>query len=247
MWVWWELRCTSPLVDLRVLKLTGVWQGAVVWLAIAMGTCVPATVIPYLFQTPVASGFGFGKSIFAVSLVLAVPAIVMVLASPAVAPMMRLIGPKRTVLAGVLFGLAGFGLAFAHSSIPVVVVWLALTGITGAWAGTASFAVAAEAVPPERGILISTIYNTAGGSGAAVASAVAGYVLTLREVIVPVVTPEGVESRVFPADETITWSALIVGVFVLAAIVSVSTIKSRRQRDHDATADPAQAAVDLEV
>ena len=47
-----------------------------------------------------------------------------------------------------------------------------------ALAGSASYSVAAEAVAPEQGILVGTIYNTAAGTGCSVASAVVGYVLT---------------------------------------------------------------------
>ena len=74
----------------------GVWQGAVVWVAVTMAMCIPATAIPYLFQTPTASGFGFGRSIFVVSLALAVPAVMMVVLSPTTTSLMRRLGAKGT-------------------------------------------------------------------------------------------------------------------------------------------------------
>jgi hypothetical protein len=51
-------------------------------------------------------------------------------------------------------------------------------------------------------------------------------VLTLRQVAVEVVTPIGVQTELFPADETFTWSSLIVGVAGLAGVVCVLTIRS---------------------
>jgi MFS family permease len=230
LWVLWELRCPAPLIDLRVLRRMGVWQGGIVWLAIAIGLLVPAAALPFLIQTPVASGFGFGRSIFVVSLALSVPAVVMGLASSAATPVMRMLGAKRTMLVGMLFGLAGFGLAFAHGSLWLTFLWLAATGMPAALAGSASYATAAEAVSPEQGILVSTIYNTAAGTGSSVASAIVGYVLTLRQVAVPVTTPGGVETQFFPADETFTWSALIAGGMAVVGIAAVLTIRSRRSR-----------------
>jgi MFS family permease len=227
LWVLWELSRPAPLIDLRVLRRMGAWQGGVVWLATIIGLLIPAIAVPYLIQTPVASGFGFGRSIFVVSLVLAVPAAVMSLASTAATPLMRRMGAKQTMLVGTLFGLAGFGLAFAHGSLWLTLLWLAATGVPAALAGSASYAVAAEAVAPEQGILISTIYNTAANTGASVASAIVGYVLTLRQVAVLVTTPDGVDTQLFPADKTYTWSALIVGGVALVGIAVVPTIRTK--------------------
>lgn len=229
LWVYWELRSRAPLIDLRVLRRTGVWQGGVVWLAIAIGLLVPAAALPFLIQTPPASGFGFGRSIFVVSLALSVPAVVMGLVSTAAAPVMRRLGAKETMLVGMLFGLAAFGLAFAHGSLWLTFLWLAVTGVPAALAGSASYAAAAEAVAPEQGILVSTIYNTAAGIGSSVASAVVGYMLTLRQVSVPVTTPHGIETQLFPADATITWSALIAGGMAVVGIAAVLTVSSGRR------------------
>ena len=228
LWVLWELRSSAPLIDLRLLRRMGVWQGGVVWLAISTGLLIPAAAMPYLFQTPVASGFGFGRSMFIVSLALALPATIMCFASTAATPVMRRLGAKRTMLVGMLFGLSGFGLAFAHGSMWLTLVWLAAAGMPAAFAGSASYAVAAEAVAPEQGILVSAIYNTAAGTGCAIASAVVGYVLTLRQVAVPVTTPDGVVSQLFPADETFTWSALIVGGMAVLSVAAVLTIRSKQ-------------------
>jgi MFS family permease len=228
LWVFWELHSPAPLIDLRVLKRMGVWQGGVVWLAIVTSVIVTAVAMPYLIQTPVASGFGFGGSMFVVSLALAATAAVMAFASAAATPLMRRLGARQTMLVGMLFGLAGFGLAFAHGSFWLTLLWLAAIGAPTALAGSASYAVAAEAVAPEQGILVSTIYNTAANTGAAVASAVVGYVLTLRQVAVPVTTAKGVETQMFPANETFTWCALIVGGMSLAGIAIVLSIRTKR-------------------
>lgn len=230
LWILWELRSSAPLLDLRLLRRMGVWQGAVVWVAVTVAMCVPAAAIPYLFQTPTASGFGFGRSIFVVSLALAVPAVVMTLLSPTTTSLMRRLGAKGTILLGALFGLSGFGMAFAHGSVWMTLVWLAGTGVMGGWVTSASYAVAAEAVPPEKGIIVSTIYNTMGGLGTAVGAAAAGYVLSLRQVGVQVSTPGGLVTEHFPAEQSFTWSAMIVGAAALVGMASVLTIRSKRLR-----------------
>jgi MFS family permease len=226
LWVTWELRVAAPLIDLRVLRRMGVWQGAVVWLAVVIGIIVTAAAIPFLIQIPAGSGYGFGGSMFVVSLALAATAAVMASVSAVATQLMRRLGARQTMLLGVMFGLGGFGLAFAHGSLWLTLVWLAALGVPGALGGSASYAVAAEAVAPEQGILISTIYNTAANTGASVASALVGYVLTLRVVALPVGQGGGTQS--FPADATFTWAALIVAGTALVTVMAVLTIKPGR-------------------
>ena len=237
LWVVWELRTREPLVDLRLLSRPGVWQGGIVWLALAIGLLIPAVTLPYLFQTPVASGFGFGRSMFVVALALGTPGIVMCFLSPVAAPIMRRLGPRRTMLLGALFGLNAFGMAFAHGSLWLTFLWMALNGVPAALAGSGSYALAAEAVAPEQGILVSTIYNIAAGTGCTIASAVAGYVLTLRQVAVPVSTPGGVQNQPFPANATITWAALIAAGMAVAGVIAVFSIRTGRLRA-DRARDP---------
>jgi MFS family permease len=226
------------LIDLRVLRHPGVWQGGIVWLAVIMGVIVPAAAIPFLIQMPVASGFGFGGSMFVVSLALAATAAVMAVVSALATPLMRSLGARQTMLLGVGVGLAGFGLAFAHGSLGLTFLWLAALGVPAALAGSASYAIAAEAVTPDQGILVGTIYGTAANTGAAVASAVVGYVLTLRQVAVPVVTATGTDTQLFPADVTFTWSALIVGGMAVVGIAAVLTIKTKHGREVEGRAQP---------
>ncbi len=239
LWVLWELHRSEPLIDLRVLKRMGVWQGAVAWLVTNVALYVTSTTVPYLFQTPTASGFGFGRGILVVSAALAAPAVVIMLLSATTTPLMRRLGAKGTILVGMVFGLGGFGMAFAHGSVWINVMWLAAFGAMCAWVGSASYAVATEAVPPRQGVIVSTIYNTAGTGGAAVAAAIAGYVLTLREVSVETVTSAGVVTELFPAEETFTWSALLIGGATVIGIVCVLTIRSKELRVAGRGSDPA--------
>jgi len=205
-----------------------VWQGAVVVFSMSVTLCVPSVAVPYLFQTPVASGFGFGASILTVALALAVPAVLIMLLSATATGLMRRIGAKRTLLLGAGFGLSGLGMAVAHGSVGINLVWLAATGVMTAWAGSAAYAVGTEAVSPRQGVIVSTIYHTAGGGGAALAAAAAGYVLTVREVAVEVMTSAGPTLETFPAEEAFSWSAALVGLAALAAIVCVLTIRPER-------------------
>ena len=121
-------------------------------------------------------------------------------------------------------------MAFAHGSVWLTLVWLAATGVMGAWVASASYAVAAEAVPPEKGIIVSTMYNTSGGSALPSPRPLPAMCSRCAQVGVQVDTPAGLVTQYFPAEETFTWSAMIVGVAALIGVVAALSIRSRRLR-----------------
>lgn len=227
LWVLWELRRSAPLLDLRILARMGVWQGALLWFAISIALYVSSTFIPYLFQTPHAlGGYGFGKDIFIVSLALSMPGLLMLLLSPLAATFMRAIGSKGTMLLGALFGLGGFGMAAAHGSVWMNFVWLGVFGITFAWGGTAAYAVAAEAVPPQQGVVASALLTTSLNIAASVGTALTGYILTLRTVAFKV--PGAPAPVTVPASQTFTWAAIVVGVVAALSVVAILTINPKK-------------------
>jgi len=227
LWVLWELRRSAPLLDLRILARMGVWQGALLWFAISIALYVTSTFIPYLFQTPHAlGGYGFGKDIFIVSLALSMPGLLMLLLSPLAATFMRAIGSKGTMLLGALFGLGGFGMAAAHGSVWMNFVWLGVFGITFAWGGTAAYAVAAEAVPPQQGVVASALLTTSLNIAASVGTALTGYILTLRTVAFKV--PGAPAPVTVPASQTFTWAAIVVGVVAALSVVAILTINPKK-------------------
>ena len=227
LWVLWELRRSAPLLDLRILARMGVWQGALLWFAISIALYVTSTFIPYLFQTPPAlGGYGFGKDIFIVSLALSMPGLLMLLLSPLAATFMRAIGSKGTMLLGALFGLGGFGMAAAHGSVWMNFVWLGVFGITFAWGGTAAYAVAAEAVSPQQGVVASALLTTSMNIAASVGTALTGYILTLRTVTLKV--PGAPAPVTVPASQTFTWAAIVVGVVAALSVVAILTINAKK-------------------
>ena len=227
LWVLWELRRSAPLLDLRILARMGVWQGALLWFAISIALYVSSTFIPYLFQTPHAlGGYGFGKDIFIVSLALSMPGLLMLLLSPLAATFMRAIGSKGTMLLGALFGLGGFGMAAAHGSVWMNFVWLGVFGITFAWGGTAAYAVAAEAVSPQQGVVASALLTTSMNIAASVGTALTGYILTLRTVTLKV--PGAPAPVTVPASQTFTWAFIVVGVVGALGVVAILTINAKK-------------------
>ena len=242
LWVLWELRCPAPLLDLRMLRFMGVWQGGVLWFASSVGLYTTSVIVPYLIQTPNASGFGFGSSVAVVSVVLAAPALAMTLFSQFTPRLMGSVGSRTTMLLGALFGLAPFGLALAPGSIWAVTAWVACTGMVLAWGCAAATAVGTEAVPPHQGVVLSTIFNSFGALGAGLGTAVAGLILSHGQITVGVPGPGGVADVSFPSESAFVWTAVLAGCVGLVAIACVLTVDARRF--HVADREPVVGAAE---
>ena len=76
-WVLAELRATTPLIDMKMMRRTAVWTNNLVALLIGVGMYATFAFLPEFVQTPTAAGYGFGASITRSGLMLLPAAITM--------------------------------------------------------------------------------------------------------------------------------------------------------------------------
>ena len=62
VWVRVELRARQPLVDMRMMRLRGVWTTNVAAFLVGMGMYSAFIVIPQFVQEPASTGYGFGAN-----------------------------------------------------------------------------------------------------------------------------------------------------------------------------------------
>jgi len=229
VWCLWELHSRSPLLDLRVLRRSGVWQAALIWASIGFSISGWAILNPYLIQTPHSmGGYGFGRSVLAVSLLGLLVSAISALIALAIPGLMRGMGTKKTLVLAGASGLVFFGMAGAHSALWIVVLWSMLYAVMSAWGG-AVFTVATEAVPPEMGAVATGIVAGLARASGAIGSALIGYVLTTRTNSFEVVGNGSVSSVAVPAGETFTWAMLVLGGMALVAILAGLSIRPVRK------------------
>jgi MFS family permease len=107
-WVSAELRADSPLVDMRLMGLRGVWTTNLVAVLIGAGMFTGFVLIPQFVQSPPSAGFGFGSSVTAAGLFLVPMSLVMLIAGTLAGRVERRFGSKAALNAGSVFTLAGF-------------------------------------------------------------------------------------------------------------------------------------------
>ncbi len=176
-WVIAELRASTPLIDMKMMRQTAVWTNNLVALLIGVGMYATFAFLPEFLQTPSAAGYGFGASITQSGLMLLPAAITMFIVGLFVGRLAGRLGGKALVIAGCLIGSGSmFVLAFAHQHRWQIYLASALMGIGFGLAFSAMSALIVAAVPPSQTGVASGMnanIRTIGGSiGAAVMASI---------------------------------------------------------------------------
>ncbi|WP_369792599.1 MFS transporter [Williamsia sp. D3] len=63
VWMVVEARSANPLIDMKMMRIRGVWAANLIALLMGFGIFASFGFIPQFLQTPVASGYGFGVTV----------------------------------------------------------------------------------------------------------------------------------------------------------------------------------------
>ncbi|MFB7510014.1 MFS transporter [Streptomyces broussonetiae] len=177
-WGFFELRTAAPLVDLRTTARRQVLFTNLASIAFGFSMFAMSLVLPQLLQLPTQTGYGLGRSMLTVGLVMAPQGLVMMATAPVSAMVTRARGPRTTLMIGAVIVAAGYFLNIALMSE----VWqlVLVSCVIGAGVGFAYGAMPAlimGAVPPSETAAANSLNTLMRSIGTSVASAVAGVVL----------------------------------------------------------------------
>jgi EmrB/QacA subfamily drug resistance transporter len=168
LWVRNESRAGEPLVDMRMMRIRGVWTVNAAAFLVGAGMYSSFVLIPQFVEEPASTGYGFGASVSGAGLFLVPTTIAMLFVSPLGGRLGERVGSRVPLMLGALATTISFLiLAVAHSHHWEVYVASAVLGI-GIGLAFASLAnLIVEAVPPEQtGVAtgMNTVMRTLGGS-----------------------------------------------------------------------------------
>ncbi|MGW3408754.1 MFS transporter [Streptomyces sp. NPDC000888] len=177
-WGAYELRTAQPLVDLRTLARRQVLFTNLASVAFGFSMFAMSLVLPQLLQLPEQTGYGLGRSMLTVGLVLAPQGLVMMAMAPLSAAISKTRGPKITLMTGAVIVAAGYGLNILLMSE----VWhlVLVSCIIGAGVGFAYGAMPAlimGAVPATETAAANSLNTLMRSIGTSFASALAGVIL----------------------------------------------------------------------
>ncbi|MFE7275616.1 MFS transporter [Streptomyces sp. NPDC057623] len=177
-WGWWELRAKQPLVDLRTTARPQVLFTNLASIALGFSMFAMSLVLPQLLQLPEQTGYGLGRSMLTVGLVLAPQGLVMMAMSAVSAAVTKARGPKVTLMIGALIVAAGYALNIVLMSE----VWhlVLVSCVIGAGVGFTYGALPAlimGAVDPSQTGAANSLNTLMRSLGTSFASAIAGVIL----------------------------------------------------------------------
>jgi MFS family permease len=114
-WVRTETRSREPLVDMRMMRITGVWTTNVVGFMLGVGLYTAFILIPEFVATPPEAGYGFGASVTGAGLFLLPMTGATVVVSVLTGRLVRRFGSKPLMVVGITIAAAAYVMyAFLH-------------------------------------------------------------------------------------------------------------------------------------
>lgn len=212
LWGWWELRATTPLVDLRVSARPALLLTNAASLVFGFALFAMSLVLPQLLQAPTSTGYGLGQSMLVVGLVLAPSGLVMMAVAPLSAKITAAAGPKVSLMIGAVVVALGYGynVVFMDATWQLVVA----SSVIGAGVGIAYGAMPSlvmGAVPRNETAAANSLNTLMRSIGTSVSSAIAGVVLAQMTV--------SVGQTQVPSEGAFR---LVLGLAAIAALVALA-------------------------
>ncbi|HTJ31926.1 MAG TPA: MFS transporter [Dactylosporangium sp.] len=218
-----ERRVREPLVDMRLMKLRGVWATDLVALILGFAMFGTFLLVPTLLQLPAATGYGFGKSVAESGLFLLPTVVTMVVFGPLAGMLDRRFGPKVPMFLGAVSVVAAFALpAAAHGAIWQILLSGVLTGAGIGLAFAAMSNAIIESVPATQTGEATSVNTIARTIGSSIGTAVVAAVITSNS------TPQGL-----PTDAAFTNGFWVCAGVAALAIVAALALPSMRRRNAD--------------
>jgi MFS family permease len=178
-WVIAESRADEPLVDMRVMRLRGVWATNLAGLLVGFSMMAGMLLVPRFLQMPEATGYGFGTTVTVSGLYVLPQAFAMLLIGPMAGVIDKRFGSKLAMVAGCVLMAGGFTfLALAHTQTWHILVAMFVFGIGIGLAMSAMANLIVGSVPIEQTGIATGINTIARTVGMSCASAISTTLLT---------------------------------------------------------------------
>ncbi|MFN8222161.1 MAG: MFS transporter [Gaiellales bacterium] len=236
VWVGVESRSASPLVDMRMMRLRGVWTTNLAGLLLGVGMYSSFVLIPQFVQSPVETGYGFGASVTESGLFLIPTTLAMLVVAPLGGRLTNHFGAKLPLVVGTVVTLTAYvfvaGAHTRHFEIYLVSLLIGV-GIGFAFASMSNLIVAA--VRPEQTGVATGMNAVARTIGGAIGSQAAASVLAAN------IAADG-----YPAERGYTLSFALMAVAIGACLVASLAIPGGRSESAPATIIAGEPTAALE-
>src|SRR5699024_7378018 len=137
-WGGYELRQSSPLVDLRTMARPAVLFTNLAAVLIGFGMMAQSIVVPQLLEAPASTGYGLGQSILMVGVWMAPAGLMMLVMAPGSGRRSTRRGHRLTMAAGAVVLAGGYGVALGLMDAPWQLMVATIVASSGVGIGYAA-------------------------------------------------------------------------------------------------------------
>lgn len=230
-WIVIELRAREPLVDIRMMRLPGVWNANVAAILVGAAMFGMWAFFARFVQEPVSAGYGLGGTVTTAGLVMLPMLVLMALAGFFSGPLTRILSLRAQLVAGTgLIAVGTAAVALLHNSLAVLTVEAAVLGLGLGVTFAALTNIVIGSVPAHQTGVAGGMNTNLRTIGAAVGTALATAIITGSAA-----APGGA-----PTEE-----GYVTGFLMLAALAAGATVVALAARPRR-EAEPA-VAVEIEA
>ncbi|MET8373137.1 MFS transporter [Micromonospora profundi] len=222
-WLVAEVRSPNPLIDMRMMRLPGVWTTNLVALLYGASMFSVYAFLPQFVQTPTVAGYGFGATIGQSGLLLLPMLVAMFVAGLAASRLQAVFSAKAQLATGAMFNVvAAAMLAVAHDARWQIGIAGGLMGlgIGLAFASMANLIVAS--VPANQTGAATGMNANIRTIGGAIGAAVVSGVITANP-----------QANGLPREAGFTTGFLVLTGIALAAALAALAVPSARRASAD--------------
>ncbi|WP_369140321.1 MFS transporter [Modestobacter versicolor] len=207
-WVVVESRAAQPLIDMRMMRVRGVWATNLVALLYGMAMYAAFAFLPQFLQTPPSAGYGFGATVTESGLLMLPQTVASFFLGLVSGRLAQRIGSRMVLLAGTIVTAVGYlGFALAHDTQAAILAVSVLMGVGFGFAFASMSNLIVASVPPEQTGVASGMNANIRTIGGSIGAAVMASVVTA-----------GAGASGLPAESGYTHGFLVLtGALVLAA------------------------------
>ncbi len=236
LWVRVENRVAVPMIDMRMMRVRGVWTTNAVAGFVGFGTFASFGFLPQLLLTPTSSGYGFGATLGEASRVLLPSALGSFLVGFVTAGLISHVGARRVIMTGTLGMTAAFAsVALFHAHTWQLYAATTLQGLGSGLVFSSLAGVVIASVPREQTGVASGMNANIRTIGGSIGSAVMAGVITAH-----------LGASGYPLERGYTIGFLLLAVGMLCATTAAAYLPEvRRQPTDSPLADADNAELGL--
>lgn len=233
-WIVVEVRSINPLIDMRIMRLPGVWTVNLAALFVGAGMFGIFAFFPRFVQTPTSAGYGLGATV-GESGILMLPMLVAMAAAGFVSgPLARRIGFTAQLVGGAaLIAASALGFAFLHGAALAVSIEAGITGFGLGIAYAAMTSLIVQGVPASQTGVASGMNANIRTIGGALGSTIMAAIVTSR------LEPSGL-----PTESGYTNGYLVLAIFALGAVAAGLILPVLRRGREPRPVESAETAFD---